>query len=1473
MATVKTSDTDLGEMDEKRSLIERAVLSLETGIIVIDRNEKTAFSNPYAEELLGTSQGHSAIDPSRMLLDATGFPIGSTELPWIVTLRTKSPVSSFRLGVLRSPDEQVAWCDIDTAFVEGDIASSSGYVAISIAPVCGAVTTELQIPAILERIGDAFYTLDAQWRFSYVNRQAELLLRLKATDLIGRSVWEIFPDIRETELASAFCQVAESHHASSLELFYPPFESWFEVRIYPAADGLSVYYRDISDRYRAERALMVSEAQYRSVIEQIPAVIYTETPDFERTLAYVSPFVETLLGFPPEEFLATRGLWTRCIHPDDRERVHGATDNAKVTREPYSLEYRLISADQRIVWVDDRAELISDASGERLWWQGVALDITERRLAQQRVSESEERFRTLVQHAADLVSVIGPDGSILYQSPALERVLGYLPEERSGQQGLSFIHPDDSPVAQQILAELAGTETGTTAKLDLRARHKDGSWRFLEATAANLISEPSIRGFVINSRDITERKVLENALREREARHKALLTAIPDPILRLDRAGTYRDIEVNNFVELIAPKEFLLGRTVAEFVPEEIASRIISAISAAIDEADMKTLEYQLSREEGVRDFEMRLVASGSEEVVGLVRDITDQRLAEARLEKSEERLRLALRSAGMGAWDLHMPTDTVVWSPTLCVLLGLPAESRTTTTDEYRAQFVHPDDVAHASAAKFTSNTGVDFIEIEYRIIRPDGEVRWLIDIGSVVERAEDKSAIRSTGVTIDVTALRESEAALRLRDRALSAALDGIVIADMNLPDQPVIDVNSAFCEITGYSSDDVLGKNCRFLLGPGTDLDTVKTIRLALAEGRAVTSTLLNYRKDGTPFWNELHLSPVRDSNEQLTHVVGVVHDVTERRAAERELSFQAELLDQATVAVIATDSIGVVTHWNRHAEVLYGWSSREAIGQSIVSLSIGPSEKETAATILERLRRGLSWEGDFTCRRKDGTSVPVHVVDSPVRDEHGRTVGKVGVSVDISERKAFEERLAYQATHDPLTGLPNRMLFTQRLDHALAKAGASGRAVTIMFIDLDGFKRVNDSFGHAAGDELLKAVSRRLSGGPGSDTMLARFGGDEFTMLLEDVSTPDEARERADMVLERLRTPFSMGNLDIFADASIGVAQSSTLLSNPEDVLRAADVALYQAKASGRATFRLFDPLSSSNMPARLELESDLRRAVERDELRLYFQPEVDLQTGKIVGAEALVRWQHPSKGLIAPGAFIPIAEESNLIVQIGTWVLTEACKHARTWHALGAEEQHLTVSVNLTARQLRQPDLIETVRRIASGTGMLPRQLKLEITERTVVEDVEGETNMLARLRHLGVKLAIDDFGTGYSSLGYLRKWPVDTLKIDRSFVEGVDHDRGAQSLVAAMAGLSTALGADVTAEGIETKGQLAWLRSVGIQRGQGFYFARPVPAPEFLEMLSRRTRFTVNNELERTDRSTDLETAGALLPRMHTMPV
>jgi diguanylate cyclase (GGDEF)-like protein/PAS domain S-box-containing protein len=546
---------------------------------------------------------------------------------------------------------------------------------------------------------------------------------------------------------------------------------------------------------------------------------------------------------------------------------------------------------------------------------------------------------------------------------------------------------------------------------------------------------------------------------------------------------------------------------------------------------------------------------------------------------------------------------------------------------------------------------------------------------------------------------------------------------------------------------------------------------------------------------------------------------------------------DLFDHANDLIFTLDLNATVTSMNRHGQQLLGYTDEDLLGRRLAQLSDAGSWAKTV-TVLDPIIQRKQERGSFelVLLDKDGrlryTEVNARLIGSAQRPSE-----IICIARDVTERKTFEAQLHYLAFHDPLSSLPNRVLFMERLAHGLERAQRHQKQVAVLFLDLDNFKVINDSLGHQVGDHLLRAVARRMQACVRPADTVARLGGDEFIILLEDVAGVQDAILVADRVQAMLHTPMNLGDHEVFTTASIGIAMSSPEHHCADDLIRNADLAMYQAKMQGKAQHALFESGMNARALERLALETDLRRATERNEFTVVYQPVVDLASGKMCEVEALVRWDHPRRGRVAPGEFIPLAEETGLIIHIGQLVLDRACRQVRAWQDLYPSDLPLVLAVNLSVRQFQHSRLVENIANTLKETGLDPHCLKLELTESMMMQDGEHNVAIMRDLKRLGIQLAIDDFGTGYCSLGYLKCFPVDTLKIDRSFIAGLGSNVEDTAIVRAVIAFAKALNLSVTGEGIETLEQLKQLKALECTRGQGYYFGRPLPGEVITALL------------------------------------
>jgi diguanylate cyclase (GGDEF)-like protein/PAS domain S-box-containing protein len=674
---------------------------------------------------------------------------------------------------------------------------------------------------------------------------------------------------------------------------------------------------------------------------------------------------------------------------------------------------------------------------------------------------------------------------------------------------------------------------------------------------------------------------------------------------------------------------------------------------------------------------------------------------------------------------------------------------------------------------------------------------------------------------------------------DTVLSSLADGVVVKNHH---NIIVWANEAAATIFGLRPEQMLGASAadpafdsRHPDGTPFAPEDLPSSRALATGAPALGVTLDLARADGGRVQVEMSTKPLLQADGSVYGAVTVVRDVTAREARIEAIRFQAALLDAVGQAVIATDPEGRITYWNRAAVEMYGWAAEEALGRHVSTLGADPTDDADVA-ISEALHAGRSWCGELRVRARDGRIFPAMVTSRPLLDPDGTVRGLIGVSMDVSEQHAMQDAIAHQATHDSLTGLPNRAALDDRLNAALARSVETGRPIAVLFIDLDFFKSINDAVGHRAGDAVLRQIARRLAAAVGADHFVARFGGDEFVAIVEDA---DDAVAKcvAERITEALRQPVTSEGRPHYVTSSIGIALSPP--SDPEELLALADAAMYDAKSRGRD--RVGNPNDEilRETRERVDLASKLREALESDALALHYQPIVELAAGRVVGLEALCRWTDPVLGSIPPDRFVAVAESTGLIGTLDRWVLRRAAADARTLVDLGLLGPDGKVAVNLSAHNVVDPGLESLVHRAVDEAGIPLESLALEVTETGVMSDPEMAAAVLRRLRERGLGVHVDDFGTGYSSLSYLRRLPISGIKIDRSFIKDLATEPDDLAITVSIIELSRSLGIRTIAEGVETPQQLALLRERGCWAGQGYLWAPALPLPALVDLLDR----------------------------------
>jgi diguanylate cyclase (GGDEF)-like protein/PAS domain S-box-containing protein len=1195
---------------------------------------------------------------------------------------------------------------------------------------------EASFRALLRHVLDVVAILDADGAVSYVNPAVEAMLGYAPEEVVGTCVFDY---VHPEDAGRAVAALAESLETSGA---LPPVKfrarradgSWRHVEVVrnnrlddPSVGGVVITVLDVTERGQADARLKEAEERYRTLVERGPAMTYVhlQTPGGFSGTTYVSPQVETILGYTPEEYTAEPEFWKSIVHPDDRVRVLADDERTGETGEPFDLDFRMLAKDGRTVWIRESGTLVRTEGDGTQVWHGVMFDITELKRVEGELREAEERYRTLVERVPAIIYIQSPrEGETAaydttYMSPRVEEILGYPSRSFTDDPGYwdKVIHPEDR---ERVRKEDERTdETGEPFSMEYRMIAEDGRTVWIRDEATLVRGGAGEPLYWLGAQlDVTARKYWEEALRAAEERYRTLVEQIP--------AVTYIDPVDDPDVSLYTSPQIerMLGYTPEEWIGGKL-------------------------------------------------------------------------------------------WTERL-----------------------HPEDRERVLAAdeRFEAGSTEQFSE-EYRLIARDGSVVWVHEEAVVVRDGADEP-LYWQGVIHDVTERREADEALRKNEERLrglaDAAFEGILITDRG----EILEANRALIDMFGYAPEEMVGRSSLEFVAP----EHQDTVRRKIVSGSEEPYEVVGIRRDGRRL--DLEVRGRAFSYRGRSVRVTAVRDVTERKAAERRLA-EAEkryrTLVERIPAVTFVDRMEgsmAPVYVSPQVEKMFGYTPEEWMAGRLWRQRLHPEDRARILASDERFEaEGKPVDQEYRLLAKDGSTVWVHEETVLVRDEAGEPRFVQGIMTDVTQKKRSEERLHHLAFHDHLTGLPNRRLFVDHLKQALQRTRRQDNRVAVLFMDLDGFKVVNDSLGHDVGDLLLTVVAQRLGRCLRPEDTLARFGGDEFVVLLEEIDDAAEAVRVAERITEELRRPFVLEERQLYAAASIGVSLGHARTHGPEGLIREADTAMYRAKAEG-CNYCVFDPAMHERALGRLELENDLRRAIEEDEFVVHYQPIVNLQTGGLWGFEALVRWEHPERGLLNPDEFVPVAEESGLVVPMGELVLEEACRQAVGWHKEHPRTPPLAMSVNLSGRQLRRPDLPEIVERALARSGLPASSLGLDITETVYISALNANTAALDRLRALGIRVSLDDFGSGYSSLSYLKRLPADILKIDRSFTRGLGLEAEDTAIVQTIVDLVHILGMEVVAEGVEIGEQETLLREMGCDLAQGYLFSEPLPPEGVMDFLA-----------------------------------
>ena len=1035
------------------------------------------------------------------------------------------------------------------------------------------------------------------------------------------------------------------------------------------------------------------------------------------------------------------------------------------------------------------------------------------------------------------MAIISPDGrEPLRFNAHFNELLGYSSDEMARLKWSDVIHPDDqSRVGEKLAAINSGVSDGFV--MEVRSTHRDGHLLDTLVDVKGVRDETGRTDYLMMTvQDVTQQRAAVRALKESEALLTTLVRTIPDLVWVKDVAGHYLLCNPSFEAFFGAREAEIVGRTDYDFVDRALADSFRENDERAMAKGGSRSNEEWLTfRSDGYHGLFETIKTPMCDEhgkligVMGIARDITARK-------KAEERLELVIKGANDAPWDWDLVANEFYYSPQFWRMFGYEIDELPADADLWR-RLMHPDDVIVVDQALERITDGqVDRDEVECRFRHKDGHYVPTL-VRGVASHDEVGKPVRLTGTVMDLTERKRLEAerheSLR-RLQNIASRLPGMVYQYQVFPDgsQRIPYASEAIEELYGLSADEVRDDPDRlFALVHSEDLPRVEDSIAVAARGLEPWKMEFRVKRDsGAIRWLYANAMPERQPDGTMVWY-GFVTDVTEKKANEAKVRLAARVFEQAREGIMVTDADLKMVMVNDAFTTITGYSKEEALGNTPGLLSSNRNRPGLYEEMWASIRESAYWQGEIWNRHKDGTIYPEWLSITTLLEPDGQVSGYMGVFEDITARKDYEAHITWLAHHDPLTRLPNRALLTERCEQTLRIARRAGTPVTLLYCDLNRFKYVNDALGHLIGDKLLRAVAERLGETVREEDTVARIGGDEFVLLLPDTGAAG-AETVAKKVLGAVNSKYRIDDFEMTASFSIGIAVFPEDGDDFEGLLQRSDIAMYRCKEMGGDNYCFFTPELQGATARALKLESDIQNVVERGELELYFQPQVEVATRSVTGVEALLRWRHPELGLVSPLEFIGIAERSGRILGIGDWVLRTAIQGMSRWADAGVGPGK--VAVNLSVLQLAQPNIAETIGRYLEEAEVDPERLELEVTESMIMHDQEQVIETLQKIHALGVTIAIDDFGTGYSSLAYLKNLPVDYLKIDKAFVQDMEWNEGDAIISRSIITLGHSLGLQIIAEGVETEGQLALLCEHGCDQIQGYLFSKPLPEDELL---------------------------------------
>ncbi len=1302
---------------------------------------------------------------------------------------------------------------------------------------------------ILNYVGIGIY-ISQDKKFVYVNPVFEEITGYCAKDLIGKNPSHfIYPqDIERIKtLAIDSLQGKKSKPFEYRFIKKSGETTWIIEKIssvnYGGKRAVLGSFMDVTERKSIEEALRQSEDKYRSILENINDG-YFEI-DLSGRFTFVNDALCNIHGYPEKELIGMENR--QYVDTANAKKAFTAFNEIYKSGKSGSIfDYEISTKDGNKKQIEVSASLIKDAAGNPIGFRGITRDITARKQIEESLRQSEEKYRSIIENIQEGYFELDLNGTYTFVNDANCQLLGYTREELIGMSARQHMPNEENyQIVNKAYTDLylAGIPIKS---LQVVSAKKDGSPVMYE-TSVTIIKDAKGKpiGFRGVSRDITERKQMEEQLRQSEERYRSIIEQMTDGYFETDLKGKFTFVNDAECRNTGYSREELIGNDSRLFADEQYYQTMYRTfVDVYKTDQPIKAYDLELTKKNGkqaVHEISVSLIKNKEGKITGfrgISRDVTERKAAETALRQSEEKYRTIIESINDAYYETDLSGNLIFFNDMLCKHLEYSREELIG-----RNSRIFQTDVNFEKTVKIytdvyqTGNPAIGEIEC----VRKDNSI-GIYELSLSLIKDKNGKKIGFRGITRDVTQRKKMEEALRQSEEKYRTILEEMNDAyfEVDLAGNYTLLSNTS-ARLLGYSPEEMAGKNSISFIFKEDVPVVVGAFNKIYITGEPVRNTIYRaVHKDGTIGIAELNGFPLKNEKGEIIGFRGIARDITERRQMEEKI-LQSEqryrsIIEQMEDGYFETDLRGNFTFVNEAECRNLGYSHDELIGMNRRRYTDEKNSKLLFHLFNNVYRTGEPVKAhDLEVISKDGTKLFNEISVALIRNAQGEPIGFRGIARDVTERKLQEEKIQYMATHDSLTGLPNRVLFGQLLSHAIESAKRYGRKLAVFFIDLDRFKIINDTLGHDAGDQLLREIAARFRQTLRAMDVVARLGGDEFVVMIEEISDTGQVAVVAHKLIATAMKPMTIMRQECRVTASIGVSIYPSDGQDEQTLMKNADIAMYFAKEEGKNNFQLYSKDIKSQSIERLSIETQLRFALEKEEFKLAYQAKLDFKTGAITGVEALLRWNNAYLGDIAPLQFIPVAEESGLIVPIGRWVIQTACRQNVAWQNEGLPP--VCIAVNLSLRQLLDENLIYDIEKALKEAGMRPELLELEITESMVMHNPGRMIGVLASIKRLGVRLAIDDFGTGYSSLAQLKRFPVDALKVDRSFIRNLPSASEDKAITEAIISMGKTLSLTVVAEGVETEEQMNFLRERSCDELQGYYFSRPIPADKFAELL------------------------------------